>query len=82
MERKLQSNESRELTAAEAETLDRLIADPRLYGEKTQTSRFMGVGAPGHVMSIVTPFGRKTVSWGGRLGGVSGAIADIVLGTN
>ncbi len=79
-ERKLESNKSRSLTNAESETLDRLIADRRLYSGKTQTTGTMGIGAPGHVMSIVTPFGRTTISWGGRLKGVGGTIADIVLG--
>jgi hypothetical protein len=79
IERKLQANENRSLTVAESETLDRLIADRRLYSEKTQTTGTMYIGAPGHVMSVVTPFGRRTVSWGGRLEGISGAIADIVL---
>lgn len=82
MDHKLQSNDSRSLTVVEAEALDRLIANPGLYDEKTMTTGIRGIGAPGHVMSIVTPFGRKTVSWGGRLEGVSGAIADIVLGKN
>lgn len=78
--RKLESNTSRSLTVADSEALDRLIKDHRLYTGKTQTTGTMGVGAPSHVMSIVTPFGRTTVSWDGRLEGVSGQIADIVLG--
>ncbi len=80
VERKLDSNKSRSLTESEAQNLDRLIADARLYSEKAQTTEPRGIGAPGHVMSIVTPFGRKTITWDGRLEGVGGAIADIVLG--
>ena len=60
--------------------LDQLISDHRLYSEKRQMTDPTGVGAPGHVMSIVTPFGRTTVSWDGRLEGISGKVADIVLG--
>lgn len=80
VERKLESNKSRSLTAPESQKLDRLIADARLYSESARTTEATGVGAWGHVMSIVTPFGRKTITWDGRLKGISGAIADIVLG--
>lgn len=80
IKRHMESNQDRPLTATESKTLDRLIADPRLYSGKTRTSDPTGVGAAGHVMSIVTPFGRTTLSWDGRLKGVSGQIADIVLG--
>jgi hypothetical protein len=68
------------LNAMESRKLDRLIADPCLYSGKTRASDPTGVGAAGHVMSIVTPFGRTTLSWDGRLKGVGGQIADIVLG--
>lgn len=80
MKRKLETNESRSLTAAESQALDRLIADPSLYSGKTRTTGTVGIGSPFHTMSIVAPFGRTTISWDGRLDGVSGAIADIVLG--
>ena len=80
VERKLESNESRSLTVADSEMLDRLIADHRVYSGKTKVTGASGVGGPSHVMSIVTPFGRTTISWNGRLEGVSGTIADIVLG--
>ena len=80
IERHMESNRDRPLTAMESKTLDRLIADPRLYSGETRTSAPTGVGAAGHVMSIMTPFGRTTLSWDGRLKGVSGQIADIVIG--
>ncbi|WP_206757483.1 hypothetical protein, partial [Sphingomonas sp. CFBP 13733] len=80
IERKMESNRELPLTAAQSQMLDQLIEDHRLYSEKRQTTNPTGVGAPGHVMSIVTPFGRTTVSWYGRLEGVSGKVADIVLG--
>jgi hypothetical protein len=79
-ERKLASNDSRTLTDHEAATLDRLVATPSLYRETKKTIEARGIGAPFHVMSIVTPFGRTTISWDGRLIGTSGAVADIVLG--
>jgi hypothetical protein len=80
IERQMESNRDRSLTVTESKTLDRLIADHRLYSGKARTIDPTGVGAAGHVMSIVTPFGRTTVSWDGQLKGVSGEIADIVLG--
>lgn len=80
IERKMESNRGRPLTALQSQMLDRLIADHRLYSEKRQMTDPTGVGAPVHVMSIVTPFGRTTVSWDGRLEGISGKVADIVLG--
>ena len=80
IDRKLESNKARLLTSSEAAALDRFVANRHLYSEKTQIFGMIGVGAPGHTMSIVTPFGRRTISWEGRLKGVSGAIADIVLG--
>ena len=82
IERKMESNRDRLLTAAQSEMLDRLIADHRLYSEERRTIDPTGVGAASHVMSIVTPFGRTTVSWDGRLEGVSGQVADIVLGND
>lgn len=80
MPRKLEFQRTRTLSATDSATLDRLIADRRLYDGKARTQGTMGVGAPGHVMSIVTPYGRTTVSWYARLVGVSGQVADIVLG--
>lgn len=80
IERHMELNQDRPLTATESQTLDRLIADHRLYSGNTRTTDPTGVGAAGHVMSIVTPFGRTTLSWDGRLKGVSGQIAHIVLG--
>lgn len=79
VERKLESNRGRPLTAAESKALDRLIADRRLYNGKTRSTPPTGVGAAGHVMGIVTPFGRTTIAWDGRLTGVGGKIADIIL---
>lgn len=82
IERKLESKKSRSLTAVETQRLARLLENPRLYTEKTRATDPSGVGAPAHVMSIVTPFGRRTIAWDGRLEGFGGAVADIVLGTD
>lgn len=60
--------------------LDNLIKDPSLYAEEVQRKGDVGIGAPYHVMAIVSPYGRTTVAWGGRLVGTNGAVADIVLG--
>jgi hypothetical protein len=80
IERRLQSNETRSLTDAEARSLERLIRDKTLYSGKVRRTGKVGIGAPLHVMAIVTPFGRTTIRWDGRLRGASGALADIVLG--
>lgn len=77
---RLERNVSRTMTDEEAAALDRLIADRSLYDGKVRRSGTVGIGAPVHVMAIVTPFGRTTLSWDGRLEGAAGAVADIVLG--
>lgn len=81
VERKLVSNTSRTLKPAEAAALDRLLRNKSLYRGASQTIGSVNVGAAAHVMSIITPFGRKTIEWDARLVGIRGAVADIVLGT-
>lgn len=80
IERKLVSNETSSLTNVQAERLDRLIRRADLYNSEVHRTGEIGIGAPRHVMAIVTPFGRTTMEWDGRLRGKSGAVADIVLG--
>ena len=80
MERELRSHETKKLTEREARSLERLIRDPTLYNSKVRRTGQIGVGAPLHVMAIVTPFGRTTVKWDGRLRGPNGRVADVVLG--
>ena len=82
IERKLVANEANSLTDAQAEALDRLIRRPDVYSGEVRRTGEIGVGAPYHVMAIITPFGRTTVEWDGRLRGANGAVADIVLGHN
>jgi hypothetical protein len=80
VEPKLESHETRTLTQAEGRALGRLIRNPKLYSGRVVRTGKIGLGAPLHVMVIVTPFGRTTVKWDGRLRGPSGRVADIVLG--
>ena len=76
------ANKTSSLADAEAEALERLIREPELYHGEVLRSDKIGVGAPRHVMAIITPFGRTTVKWNGRLLGIKGEIADIVLGSD
>ena len=80
VERKLEAHQTKALTEDQARSLERLIREPELYSGEVRRTGQSGVGAPFHVMAIVTPFGRTIVRWDGRLGGPSGEVADIVLG--
>jgi hypothetical protein len=76
----LDSSGTRLLTADEARAVEQLIRDPSLYSDKVERTGKLGVGAPFHVMAIVTAYGRTTVKWNGRLLGTSGKLANIILG--
>jgi hypothetical protein len=78
--RKLESNETRTLTAAEAQSVERLIKDPGLYSGEVQRTGELTVDSWFHVMEIISPYGRTTLKWDGRLLGKSGEIADVMLG--
>lgn len=80
IERKLTHNRVRSLTDADAQSVERLIRDPALYSGSVERVGEVGVGAPNHVMGIVTPFGRTLIRWDGRLIGPAGELADILLG--
>jgi hypothetical protein len=80
VEPKLEFREETSLTDVEARSLERLIKDRDLYSGKVRRTGQFGIGAPVHTMTIVTSFGRTTVTWEGRLRGKNGAVADIVLG--
>jgi len=80
--RKLDSNQTRELTAAESQAVEQLIKEPSLYNGEAHRTGQLGLGAPSHVMAIITPYGRTTVQWDGRLVGTNGQMADLVLGHN
>ncbi|WP_344696232.1 hypothetical protein [Sphingomonas rosea] len=76
----LNSNKVRSLTDLEAKSVEDLIRNPALYNGIVETDGSHGVGAPSHVMGIVTPFGRTVIRWNGRLLGPAGDLADILLG--
>lgn len=76
----LDSSETRSLTTDEARAIEQLIKDRSLYSGKVERTGELGVGAPFHVMAIITPYGRTTVKWDGRLLGTSGKVADVALG--
>lgn len=80
IERRLVRNLETTLDQQTSQLLDSLIQDPDLYAGVVQREGDVGIGAPYHVMAIVSPYGRTTVAWGGRLVGTNGAVADIVLG--
>ena len=80
VERKLEYFKEAELSRAQGDVLDRIIRNPRLYSDKITTSGHVGIGAPFHVMSIVSSHGRATLKWSARLRGDGGDIADIALG--
>jgi hypothetical protein len=73
---------SRTVSRAESRKLDLLLGDRCLYVEPDVQARAheYDVSAWYSVMDIVTPSRRRTVAWVGRSEGVTGAIADIILG--
>jgi len=69
------------LSAAEGRRLDALLADRCLYAEPDrQAPRDPGSGPTFFAMHVVTPARSRTVAWSGRSLGVTGAVADLVLG--
>lgn len=80
IERKLTSSRARSLSDSDAQSVERLIRDPALYSGTVEREGDVGIGAPAHVMGIVTPFGRTIIRWDGRLLGPAGELADILLG--
>ena len=79
-ERALEHNRARTLEAEDAAQLDRLLADPGLYRDEIEKGAPRGIGAPSHVMEVITPQGHRVISWDGRLLGLAGQLADIALG--
>ena len=71
---------TRQLTDEEARTLESLLADESLYRGEVRRTGAVGVGAPFHVMEIVTPKGQVVYRWDGRLRDKAGMVADLVLG--
>ena len=80
MKRQLESDHSSILSEHDATALEKLIRDRSLYTGDVRTAGELSIGAPFHVMAIVSPYGRTVVRWDRRLVGVSGKVADVVLG--
>jgi len=80
IEKRLLPETIRTLPARDGQALDRLLRSHGLYRETVRRTGEIGIGAPFHVMEIVTPVGRTVVRWTGRLRGRTGHVADIVLG--
>lgn len=66
--------------SADAQKLDGLLSQRSLYAEAVRRTGGPEIGAPFHVMQIVSPAGSVVVRWNGRLLGRLGQVADIVLG--
>ena len=80
IEKRLLPETIRTLSAREGRALDLLLQSDGLYRETVRRTGDIGIGAPSHVMEIVTPVGRTVVRWNGRLRGRAGHVADILLG--
>jgi hypothetical protein len=80
IEKELTEQDEKKLSAADGQRLDKLLRDQELFKEKPRRTGTIGVGAPFHVMEIVSPSGRVVTRWDGRLRGRLGRVADLVLG--
>jgi hypothetical protein len=80
IERKMDYNRDRLLSASDAQALDALIRNPALYSGKVKLTGEPGIGAPYRVMEILSPKGHVILRWEARLVGPPGAVADILLG--
>jgi hypothetical protein len=77
----LDSNNARTLSEAEGRHLDRLLNQGDLYRERSEfPKKLKVVGAAFHTMEIDTPRKHLVVRWVGRLRGLVGAVADLVMG--
>ena len=70
----------RMLTRIESRNLDRLLRQPALFGETPRLRRNPPIGAIFHTMEIVAPGRRTVVRWTGRLRGMTGQVADLIMG--
>lgn len=80
IEPKMDYNRDKLLGADDSKALDALIRNPALYSGKVRRTGTPGIGAPYHVMEILSPKGHVVLRWDGRLVGPPGAVADIMLG--
>lgn len=73
--------ETRRLSAAESRQLNWQLRSPSLYRQLSPRPRGgLSMDSYWHVMEIVTPQGRAVFRWNGRLGGVAGNVADLIIG--
>lgn len=68
------------LSLADSRKLELLLSQRSLYAETVRRTGRLEIGAPSHVMQIVSPTGSVVARWDGRLRGRLGEVADIVLG--
>ena len=68
------------LTPEVAARLDQMLADPELYRTPERAGGYPPIGGWGFRMEIVTPSRHLVTSWGGRLEGRAGEVADAVIG--
>ena len=69
------------LSRADSLTLDRLLADRRLYRQASPAAPALGIGAAFNILEVVAPQGHLVIRWAGmRLRGRAGRIADILMG--
>jgi len=80
IEQRLSLNENSLFPEKDSQALDQMLANRDLYDGKVTSTGSRTVGGLFHVMVIVSPKGRTTIRWDGRLMGEKGALADIVLG--
>jgi hypothetical protein len=80
IEKQLIRQEVRRMAASDERKLDKLLEGRALLQEKPRRTGTIGVGAPLHVMEIVTSTNSVVVRWDGRLRGKLGRVADILLG--
>ncbi len=72
--------ERRNLTAAEADRLDRLLRSDAVYRQTSPQEDDVPIGEYFHVMEIVTPERRTVIRWTDRLRGPAGRVADLIMG--
>ncbi len=80
MESKAQPRKFETLSAGRSRRLDSLLQDRCLYAEPDLQFRDNSVEAWYSTMDIVTPSHRRTSAWVGGSRGVTGAVADLVIG--
>jgi hypothetical protein len=72
--------ERRTLSARDSQHLDELLRRPALYRQHSPHARDVGPGTTFHTIEIVTPSGHAVMRWTGRLPGLAGGVADLIMG--